>query len=202
VGLNRTVKSRTLLRLVFFLPFVLSPLATAYVWQYIFTFDGALNRMFDGIGLDSWVTPWLADPKWALWSVTVVLVWQFSGLTMVLYLAGLQAISPEIDESAAVDGATAWFRFRRITLPLLAPAITVSTTLILIIGLRVFDQVVALTGGGPDGATETLATQVWEQAFGFGRYGYGAALSVVLSVLIAVLALAQLWFLRRREAMA
>jgi raffinose/stachyose/melibiose transport system permease protein len=200
LGLNRTVKSRIALRLIFFLPFVLSPLATSYIWQYIFTFDGGLNQLLGIVGLDSLITPWLGDPRWALWAVAVVLIWQFSGLTMIIYLAGLQGIPPEIEEAAAVDGATAFFRLRKVTLPLLAPAVTVSATLILIIGLRVFDQVIALTGGGPAGATETLATQVWQEAFGSGRYGYGAALSVVLSALVTVLALSQLWFLRMREA--
>jgi len=131
--------------------------------------------------------------------VLVVLVWQFSGLTMVIYLAGLQGISDELIEASAVDGATAWVRFRRIVFPLLAPAITVCATLTLIFGLRVFDQVVALTGGGPVDSTETLATQVWKQTFANGQFGYGAALALVLTAVIAVLSLGQLAILRARE---
>jgi raffinose/stachyose/melibiose transport system permease protein len=199
LALNRTIKSRYLLRSLFFLPAVVSPLATAYIWQYIFTYDGALNRLLGGVGLDSWQKPWLGDPHWALWTILVVLVWQFSGLTMVIYLAGLQSIPAELDEAAAVDGASTWFRLRKVTLPLLAPSLTIAATLSLIFGLRVFDQVLALTAGGPVGATETLATQVWQQTFAFGRFGYGAALSLVLALLIAVLAITQLMLLRRRE---
>ena len=93
------------------------------------------------------------------------MVWQFSGLAMVLYLAGLQGISDEVYEATLVDGASGWFRLRKVVLPLLAPAVTVSATLTLIIGLRVFDQVMALTQGGPVDATETLATQIYEQTF-------------------------------------
>src|SRR4029077_7749226 len=107
----------------------------------------------------------------ALWTILVVMVWQFTGLSMVLYLAGLQAISDDVYEATLVDGASAWFRFRKVVLPLLAPAVTVSATITLVIGLRVFDQVMALTGGGPVDATETLATQVYQQTFFLGRYG-------------------------------
>ena len=118
---------------------------------------------------------------------------------MVLFLAGLQGIPDDVDEATLVDGASSWFRLRKVVLPLLAPAITVSATITLIIGLRVFDQVVALTGGGPVDSSETLATQVYQQTFVVGRYGYGAALALILTVLIAALALTQLVVLRRNE---
>jgi raffinose/stachyose/melibiose transport system permease protein len=199
VGLNRTVKSRNVLRAIFFAPVVMSPLALAYIWQYIFDYYGPLNRFLGAIGLKSWERPWLGDPSWALWCVLILLVWQFTGLTMVIYLAGLQGIPTEIDEAAAVDGASVWVRFRRVTLPLLAPAITVNATLTLIIGLRVFDQVIALTNGGPYHATETLATQIYVQTFSVGRFGYGAAFSLVLAALITVLAISQTLILRARE---
>jgi raffinose/stachyose/melibiose transport system permease protein len=200
LGLNRAVKSRNILRSLFFTPVVMSELAIAYVWQYIFDFNGPLNQFLGFIGLEQWQRPWLGDPTWALWAVLAVLVWQFAGLTMVLYLAGLQGIPDELDEACAVDGATLWMRFRWVTLPLLAPAITVATTLTLIFGLRVFDQVMALTGGGPFNATETMATQVYKQTFVFGRFGYGAALALILAGMIAVLAITQALVLRRREA--
>jgi len=118
---------------------------------------------------------------------------------MVMYLAGLQGIPEELDEASAVDGASTVRRFRKITLPLLAPAITVSVTLSTIYGLGVFDQVLAVTGGGPVDASETLATQIYKQTFAFGRFGYGTAISLVLTVLITLLALAQLAILRARE---
>jgi raffinose/stachyose/melibiose transport system permease protein len=98
-----------------------------------------------------------------------------------------------------VDGATAWRRFRRIKLPLLAPAMTISVTLTMIYGLRVFDQVLGLTGGGPDVSTETLGTQLYAQTFTFGYYGLGAALGVVMTALIAAVVVLQVTFLRARE---
>jgi raffinose/stachyose/melibiose transport system permease protein len=200
LGLNRAVKSRQILRSLFFLPVVMSPLAVSYIWNYMFDYTGALNQWLRALGLESWQRPWLGDPKWALWTILVVMVWQWSGLMMVIYMAGLHGIPDELIEASAIDGAGAWLRFRRIILPLLAPAITVNLTLALIHGLRVFDQVMALTGGGPVDATETLATQVYKQTFVLSRYGYGSALALVLSGLVAVATLAQLRLLRSREA--
>jgi raffinose/stachyose/melibiose transport system permease protein len=200
LAMNRLLKSRNLLRSLFFLPVAMSPLAVAYIWQYVIQYDGPLNKLLGWVGRDSWKHAWLADPKLALWTVLVVLVWQFTGLTMVIYLAGLQAVPDELLEASVVDGAGAFRRFRRIVFPLLAPAVTVSCTLTLVIGLRVFDQVIALTGGGPAGASETLSTQVWEQTWVNGRFGYGAALALILTVLVAVLANGCTFLLRRREA--
>jgi raffinose/stachyose/melibiose transport system permease protein len=202
LGLNRTLKSRHVLRALLFAPVVVSPLAIAFIWQYIFDYYGALNRVLRDVGLSSWQQSWLGDPQWALWTVLVVMVWQFTGLTMIVYLAGLQTIPDELYEAAAVDGARHRARFRRITLPLLAPAVTVNVTLMTIFGLRVFDQVLALTGGGPVDASETLATQVWKQTFVLGKYGYGASLALVLSALVMAITIVQLVVLRRRERIA
>ena len=178
----------------------MSPLAVSYVWQFIFQPNGPLNRLLSVIGLGSITEPWLGSPTWALWTIFVVLVWQFSGLTMTFYLAGLQRIPEELGESAAVDGSRPFRTFRKIAFPLLAPAMTIGVTFTLITGLRVFDQVIALTSGGPDGATETLATQVYSQTFIYGRFGYGAAFALIMTIIIVVVSAIQLAILRRREA--
>ena len=199
LGLHRAVKSRNLLRSAFFAPVALSPLAVSYIWQFILSFEGPLNVALGAFGLGAWRRPWVADPAAALWTVLVVLIWQFSGLMMMFYLAGLNSISEEVDEAAAVDGAGALERVWHITLPLLAPALTVALTFSAVLGLRVFDQVVALTNGGPAGVTETLATQVYKQTWALGRFGYGAAFALLLSAFVGLVALAQLVVLRRRE---
>jgi raffinose/stachyose/melibiose transport system permease protein len=199
VGLGRTLKSRNVLRSMFFLPVAMSPLAVSYIWQYVLQYQGPLNGLLGAVGLEGAQQNWLGSPTYAIWTIVVVLIWQFSGLTMVFYLAGLQSIPVELDEASAVDGASAWYRFRRVTLPLLAPSITVSLTFTLVLGLRVFDQVMALTAGGPVDASETLATQVYKQTFVNDRFGYGAALSVLLTLLVAVIGFGQLLVLRRRE---
>lgn len=187
LGLNRTLKSRFLLRALFFAPVVVSPVAIGYLWQYILQDNGALNTILSGIGLGSLQHDWLGDPNTALWCVLAVMLWQLSGLTMVIYLAGLAAIPDEYYEAAAVDGASAWRQFRTITIPSLGPAIAINTTLGLLLGLRVFDQVIALTNGGPANSTQTLATEIYVQAFTLGRFGYSTAIGLVLTVLIVVL---------------
>ena len=184
LAVNRSLKTRNLMRAVFFLPVAMSPVAVAFVWQYIFQYDGPLNQLLGAVGLGSWKHVWLADPHWSVWTVLVVLVWQYSGLAMVIYLAGLQGVPDELLEAAVVDGASGWMRFKSIVFPMLAPAVTVSATLTLIIGLRVFDQVLALTGGGPVNASQTLSTEVWEQTWVNGRFGYGAALALILTLLV------------------
>ena len=199
LGLQRRVKTRNVLRSLFFAPVALSPLAIAFIWQWIFDYQGGLNALLRNVGLGSLRHAWLGDPSTALWTILVVMIWQFSGLAMVIYLAGLQSISDEVYEATLVDGASTWLRLRAVVLPLLAPALTVSATLTLIVGLRVFDQVMALTQGGPVDASETLATQIYKQSFSAGRLGYGAALALVLAAVVAVLALTQLAVLRRNE---
>lgn len=199
LGLNRKLKSRHVLRAMFFAPVVMSPIAVSYIWQFIFQYNGPLNEVLGLAGLDSWKRAWVGDPNWALWTIFVVLVWQFSGLTMVMYLAGLQSIPEELDEAAFVDGASPAFRFRRITFPLLAPAFTIALTYTITLGFRVFAQVLAVTDGGPYYSSETLATQVYKQAFAYGRFGYGAAFALVLMLLVTIVALTQLLVLRARE---
>jgi raffinose/stachyose/melibiose transport system permease protein len=191
LALNRTLKTRYLLRVLLFMPVVLSPLAVSYVWKFIFDFDGPLNQFLGWVGLESWQRPWLADPGLAIWAILVVMVWQTTGLVMVIYLAGLATVSPDIEEAAALDGAGTWGRFWHITAPSIRASIAIAGTLMLIQGLRVFDQVMALTNGGPGGATETLATQVYKETFALGNFGFGAALALMLTAIILVFSVLQ-----------
>lgn len=200
LGLRRGVKARNPIRALFFAPVVVSPLAVSYVWQFILTENGPLNDGLRAIGLGRAALDWLGSPTFALWAVLVVMVWQFTGLAMIFYLAGLEGIPRDLDEASLVDGATPVRNFLHVTLPLLAPSFTVSLTFTLILGLRAFDQVVALTGGGPLNASATLATEVWKQTWVFGQFGYGAALSLVLTVVILVFVSAQTVILRARES--
>lgn len=191
LGLNRGLKSRYVLRVLFFMPVVLSPLAVSYVWKFIFDFNGPINLSLRAAGLGEYAKAWVADPTWAIWTILVVLVWQNTGIAMVIYIAGLASVQVEVEEAAAIDGATMWQRFLHVTVPGIRPAIAISTTLGLVNGLRVFDQIMALTGGGPASATETLATQVYKESFALGNFGYGAALALVLTVIILAFAVIQ-----------
>ncbi|MBD3943580.1 sugar ABC transporter permease [Microbacterium sp. NEAU-LLC] len=191
LGLNRGLKSRYALRVLFFMPVVLSPLAVSYVWKFIFDYNGPINGFLRAAGLGEFAKAWVADPTWAIWTVLIVIVWQNTGFAMVIYMAGLAAVPVEIEEAAAIDGANLWQRFWHVTLPAIRPAVAIATTLGLVNGLRVFDQIMALTGGGPAGATETLATQVYKESFALGNFGYGAALALVLTLIILVFAIVQ-----------
>ncbi len=197
LALNRTLKTRYVLRVLFFMPVVLSPLAVSYIWKFIFDFRGPLNQAIGWFGMEPRL--WLADPNLALWAVLVVMAWQTTGLVMVIYLAGLATVPVEIEEAAALDGAGTFSRFWHVTVPLIRPAIAIASTLMLIQGLRVFDQVLALTGGGPNGATETLATQVYKQTFALGQFGFGAALALLLTIIIVVFSVLQQAITRDRD---
>lgn len=194
---NGHLKSRNFLRIAFFMPVVLTPVIVSYAWKYIFSNEGSLNTVLGFVGLGPY--QWLGDPLLALISVIIVTSWQSVGLSMVIFLAGLQALPPELQEAAIIDGATPWERFRRVTLPLLAPAMTVCIVIALIQGLRFFDQIYALTRGGPGYATETLSTMIYRISFQFGEFSYGAAVALVFSLIVAAIVLPVMMILRRRE---
>lgn len=194
---NSNVKSRNWLRLVFFMPVVLTPIIVSYMWKYIFSNNGTLNTLLKMVGLEP--MRWLGDPTLALISVIIVTSWQSVGLSMVIFLAGLQAVPPELDEAATIDGANPLQRIWHVTLPLLAPAMTVCVVIALIQGLRFFDQIYALTRGGPGYATETLSTMIYRISFQFGEFSYGAAVAMVFSLIVGVIVLPVMQVLRRRE---
>ena len=195
------IKSRNALRVLFFAPAVLSPVVIAFLWKYMLNPqpDAGLNAMLGFLGLDFLQQNWLGDPSVALWAVGLTVVWQFAGFSMVIFLAALQGIPRELEEAAAIDGAGRFQRFRRIVLPLIAPAMTINLTLSTIGGLKLFDQVFAITNGGPGYSTETLSTLIYKQAFVFGAYGYSTAVALVLTLLVAGLALLQVRYLQGRE---
>ena len=199
LALNRTLKTRYLLRVLLFMPVVLSPLAVSYIWKFIFDYNGPINQLLGWVGLEAWQRPWLAEPGLALWAILTVMVWQTTGLVMVIYLAGLATVPPEIEEAGALDGAGTWGRFWHITAPSIRPSIAIAGALMLIQGLRVFDQVMALTNGGPGGATETLATQVYKETFALSNFGFGAALALTLTAIILIFSVLQQMATRDRS---
>jgi raffinose/stachyose/melibiose transport system permease protein len=202
LGVNSAIKSRNVLRVFLFAPAVITPIVTAYLWRNLLGPDGAVNSLIATVGPDSWQQDWLGDPQLALWSVVLVIVWQFSGYSMVIFLAGLQSVPREIYEAAAVDGTGPVGRFWYVIRPLLAPAFTVNLMLSIIGGIKLFDQVYALTGGGPGHATDTISTLIYKDAFTLGEFGYSIALAVVLTVIVAVVSTGQYVVLARHERAA
>ena len=202
LGVNSMIKTRNFLRVLLFAPAVVTPIVTAYLWRNLLGPDGAVNSLLGAIGLGGWQQDWLGDPDLALWMVVLVVVWQFSGYSMVIFLAGLQSIPREIYEAAAIDGTGPVRRFWSIVRPLLAPAITINLMLSIIGGIKLFDQVYALTGGGPGHATDTISTLIYKDAFTLGEFGYSIALAVVLTVIVAIVSAAQFAVLNRNEKAA
>jgi raffinose/stachyose/melibiose transport system permease protein len=202
LGVNTMIKSRNVLRVFLFAPAVVTPIVTAYLWRNLLGPNGAVNSLLGAVGLGSWKQDWLGDPQLALWSIVGVIVWQFCGYSMVIFLAGLQSIPKEIYEAAAIDGGGPVRRFWSVIRPLLAPAITVNLMLSIIGGIKLFDQVFALTGGGPGHATDTISTLIYKDAFALGEFGYSIALAVVLTIIVAVVSSGQYFFLARNERAA
>jgi raffinose/stachyose/melibiose transport system permease protein len=201
LGVHARIKSKYAVRAIFFAPVVLSQVVIAFLWKYLLNPDpdSGINALLGAVGLSALQRDWLGDPSLALWAVGFTVVWQYAGYSMVIFLAGLQAVPRELEEAAAIDGAGRWMRFRKVVLPLLAPAVTINLMLSTIGGLKLFDQVFAITQGGPGYATETLSTLIYKQAFVFGNYGYSTAVALVLAILVAAVSLVQLKVLRSRE---
>jgi len=158
LALNARVKSRNVLRVIFFAPVVLTSVAVGYIWKYMYAPTGALNQILDFLGLGALKHDWLGDPSVNLWAIAFLCVWQSAGFTMVIFLAGLQGVDIDLLEAAHLDGAGAWARFWYVVRPLLAPAILINAVLCVSGGLKIFDQIYITTQGGPAHTTSTLAT--------------------------------------------
>jgi raffinose/stachyose/melibiose transport system permease protein len=199
LGVNSQIKTRNLLRVLLFAPAIITPVATAYLWQNLYGTNGAVNSLLDTVGLGFLRQSWLGDPKVAIWAICIVVIWQFAGYSMVIFLANLQGISHEVIEATFVDGAGPFRRFWSVVRPELAPAITINLMLSIIGGLKLFDQVWVMTGGGPGGSTETMSTLLYKNAFQLGDFSYGIAIALVLTVLVAILSGGQYFALSRQN---
>ena len=188
------------LRVLFLLPVVISPLAVGYLFSYVFNPDfGLVNTAFAQLHLSGLEHDWLGDPRLALGAVITGQLWQYVGYNMVIYLAGLQTVPVTLYEAASLDGVSPWQRFSAITWPLIAPATTISILLTLLGGLKVFDVIVSMTGGGPGYATESIVLRIEREGFQFAHFGYASAMSLVLSIGLFIVTIVALTILRRRE---
>ncbi|MEL6101610.1 MAG: sugar ABC transporter permease [Pseudomonadota bacterium] len=197
VILNSGLRGMAFFRGAFFLPYITSTVAITLVWRWIFsTRFGLLNNALDWIGIDQ-NPAWLADPMFALPAVAMVSIWKDAGFFMLLLLAGLQTINYEYYEAAKVDGATPWQRFRYITIPLLSRSLFFVLIIAMIRSTQTFEITYALTEGGPNGATTTLAFAIYQKAFIDFDMGLAAALSYVMCVILGLLTLLNFHFRKR-----
>ena len=199
--LNHHLKVRTLTRTIIYLPVIISPLVMGYIWYFFFAYQGgALNDVYNWLGLDP--VNALGNPEVNPYIIVFVNTFQFVGVAMIIYLAGLQSISKEYYEAANIDGASSWSKFKNITLPLLAPAITINVVINIIGGLKLFDVIVSLTNGGPGNASQSMSTFMYSLYFARQDAGYAATQGVLMAVIILVLSLAALLYLKRKEVEA
>jgi len=195
VLVNQKLRGITVFRTIFFSPVVVSLVAWTIVWGFLLQANGGINGLLQVIGIEG--PNWLRSPPTAMLSVIVVQVFKNVGLNMVLFLAALQGVPRELYEAARVDGASRWTQFHAITVPLISPTILLTMIITIVGSLQVFAQIAVLTQGGPGMSTTVLVYYLFQQAFQFHRFGYGATISILLFLIVAALTFAQ-WQLRKR----
>lgn len=175
-------------RTIFFLPVILSPVVIGVIWAWIYNpLFGLLNTGLRNVGLGRWAIGWLGEPETALYAVLVTAIWSYFGFCIVVLFAGLQKVDPELVAASRIDGANARQRFSNVIVPQIRPVLTMVIVYTVIGGFNTFDVVWVMTQGGPNNASEVIATYTYEVAFRGNEYGYGATLSVLMS-LVALLA--------------
>jgi multiple sugar transport system permease protein len=196
LALNSRLKGRSFWRGVYFLPVVTSWIVVALIWRWLLNpATGVVNVALGWIGIDG--PGWWTDPTWAMPSVILASVWKDLGFVMVILLAGLQAINSELEDAARVDGAGWWRRLWGVTLPLLSPSTFFVLVISLINGFQVFDQVYAMTGGGPAGSSQVVVQQIYDLTFRYGAAGEASALSWMLFVVVLGVTVVQIIGQRR-----
>ncbi|WP_105567814.1 carbohydrate ABC transporter permease [Microbacterium halophytorum] len=199
--MNQKMRGRSLVRVLIFVPYVISEVVVGTGWSLMLQDTGAVNSFLGKIGLENLQSSWLADPDIAMGTLMVIITWKYIGFAVILMLAGLQSIPEELYEAAAIDGAGFWKTQWSITIPLLGPTIRIWAFLSMIGALQLFDlvniiwgQYIAATAG-----TSTMATYMYQNGHLAGNYGYGSAVAVVLFLISLVVALVYQRFVMRRD---
>jgi multiple sugar transport system permease protein len=195
VFLNQKIKGIAFFRTAYYIPCISASVAVSLMFMWLLANNGLVNQMLTSFGFEP--VKWLTDPKIALNAVIGVTIWKSLGVNIVIFLAGLQDIPPELVEAASIDGANHIQQFFKITLPLLSPVIFFVTITGIINSFQSFDLVYNMTKGGPGHATTLIGYYIWKQAFDYLHMGYGAALANIVFLAILILTIIQ-WILRKR----
>jgi len=199
VLLDQRIWGEGFFRNVYLFPMSVSFIVSGTAWQWLLNPSTGVNLLFEAAGLDRLKSPWFTDPTIAIYSVVLAAVWQMSGFTMAMYLAGLRGIPDELREAAHVDGASEWQLYRHIILPMLNP-ITLSAVIVLgHISLKIFDLVFAMTGSGPAFSTDVPGIFMFETTFRGNRFAEGAAIALVMLLMVAVVVIPYLVWSTRAE---
>jgi ABC-type sugar transport system permease subunit len=199
--LNRRLRGQSVIRVLIFVPYVISEVVVGTGWSLMLQTNGALNGLLENIGLGGLAQDWLANPDLAIWTLMAIITWKYVGFAVILFLAGLQGIPEELTEAASIDGASFWQIQRRITLPLLGPTLRIWAFLSIIGSLQLFDLVYIIWGQyvSSTAGTSTMATYMVSNGRNAGNYGYGNAVAVVLFVISLIVALVYQRFVLRRD---
>ncbi len=190
------IKGSNVLRGAFFIPNLIGGLILGFIWQFIFT--KAFDALGSKLGIE-WLQGWLSDSTTGFLGLIILMTWQMAGYMMIIYISGLQNIPDSVIEAAAIDGANKWQVLKSITIPLVAPAFTVGIFLTLSNSFKLYDQNLSLTGGGPGGSTEMIAMNIYNTAFKFNKLGLAQAKAVIFLIVLAVVALTQMYFSKKKE---
>lgn len=195
LGLNSKIKFKSALRGMYFVPNILGALVVGYIFNYFFTYIlPAIVKMMGGKG-DSI----LASSKWAWVAIVIVCAWQSVAMNTIIYISGLQTVPEDVYEAGSLDGATGWKKFKNLTFPLILPFFTINMVLCMKNFLMVFDQIMALTKGGPAQSTESISFLIYNNGMAGGQFGFQSANAVVFFVVIVVISVLQMNFLGNKE---
>ncbi len=197
--LSRVWRGRLILQTLIVLPVVISPMAVATIWRWMLQPKGVINETLSGIGLDALTRPWLGDPDVVLFALAFAHSWSTIGLSVIIFLAGLQSVDEDLYDAAKIDGATTFQAFRYVTIPALRPVTAVVFILTLTAAFKAFDLIWATTKGGPIRFSEILSTYMYKRGALENQYGYGSAIGVALLVIVSLATLIYLRLQTRPE---
>ncbi|RUA07588.1 MAG: sugar ABC transporter permease [Fusobacteria bacterium] len=193
---TKKLKISNFMRTIFFMPNLIGGLILGFIWQFIFM--GVFQYISEITGW-TFFAGWLSNANTGFWGLVIIMTWQMSGYLMIIYIAALQNIPKSLIEAAEIDGASGWAKTRHIIFPMVAPAFTISMFLTLANSFKLFDQNLSLTNGGPGGATEMLALNIYKTAYTFTNYGEAQAKAVVFFLLVAAITMVQVYTNKKKE---
>ncbi len=197
LGLNSNVKGKTFLRAAYFVPNVLGALVVGYIFQYFFTY--ILPGIGKAMGIEALSSSMLSSSSTAWFAIVIVCAWQSVAMNTIIYIAGIQTVPADVYEAGDLDGATGWKKFRHLTFPLIIPFFTINMVLCVKNFLMVFDQIVAMTSGGPEQSTESISYLIYNNGLSGGSFGYQSANAVVFFIVIVVISVAQMTISGKKE---